>query len=85
MSDLLALQAKVKHLTAAKDGKYKLLYKSDESRNAEMQRQKEKLQALWSLAQKLETECSGTLHQKLSSLSNILKSKLQSLQLQEAS
>ena len=80
MNILLANQTRVKHLTAAKDGKYRLIQKNDEARTAEMHRQKEKLQAIWSVTQKLETETHGHVKQQLGSLSNILKSKLQNLQ-----
>ena len=46
MTSLLADQAKVKYLSAAKEGKYRLVSKSREGREAELQRQQEKLQSL---------------------------------------
>lgn len=67
------VQSKVKHLTAAKDNKYRLLYKVSESRGAEMERQKEKLQALYSVIQKLNEECS---HPLLYALSTQLKTRM---------
>ena len=74
---MLSLQGKVKYLTSAKDGRYRMLHKSDEARNVEMQREKEKLQTLWSVAQRLEEEGSEVLGKKLASLSNIIKSRMQ--------
>ncbi len=68
---------------SAKDGRYKMLFKSDDSRNADMDREKEKLQTLWSVSQRLEEEGHGVLSHKLSSLSNILKSKMQKVQVKE--
>ena len=46
MTSLLADQAKMKYLSAAKEGRYKLVSKSREGREAELQRQQEKLQSL---------------------------------------
>lgn len=76
---MLAVQGKVKYLQSARDGRYKMLHKTDEARNGDMEREKEKLQALLSVAQKLEEDAPGVLSQKLSSLANILKSKMQSI------
>ena len=73
----------MKHLASAKDGRYKMLHKSDDNRNGDMEREKEKVQALWSVAQRLEEEGHGILSHKLSSLSNILKSKMQKIQAKE--
>lgn len=58
-----------------------MLHKSDETRSVETQREKEKLQTLYSVAQRLEEEGGhGTLGLKLSSLSNVIKSKMQTVQ-----
>lgn len=43
---------------AAKENKYHLLHRSSDARSADIQRQKEKLQSLWSVVQKLESETS---------------------------
>lgn len=49
-------QTRVKHLGAAKENKYRLLYKSQESRSAEMLRQKEKMHTLLAIVQKLQED-----------------------------
>ncbi len=54
-----------------------MLHKSDEARNVEMQREKEKLQTLWSVTQRLEEEGPEMLGSKLASFSNIIKSRMQ--------
>ena len=77
MTELLSTQSQVKHLTAAKENKYRLLHKSQDGRFADMQRQKEKLQALLSVVQKLETETTNPL---LASLSSQLMTRLQKTQ-----
>ena len=46
MADLLARQARLKYLNAAKEGKYKLACRSQETRETELLRQQEKLQTL---------------------------------------
>ena len=46
MAELLSGQAKLKYLNAAKEGKYRMLSKSKEAREAELQRQHEKMQSL---------------------------------------
>lgn len=77
------MQRRVKSLQSARDGRYRMLHKTDEARSGDMEREKEKLQALWSVAQKLQEDApEGILNQKLGSLSNIIKSKMQSLQAQ---
>ncbi len=46
MAELLARQGRLKLLNAAKEGKYKLACRSQESREAEFLRQQDKLRAL---------------------------------------
>ena len=77
MTELLSTQSQVKYLTAAKENKYRFLHKSQDGRFADMQRQKEKLQALLSVVQKLETETTNPL---LASLSSQLMTRLQRTQ-----
>jgi hypothetical protein len=66
MSSLLAAQSQVKHLTAAKEKKYRFLHKSDEARLKDLHLQKEKLQSLWCVVQKLEAEIDSPLVQRIS-------------------
>lgn len=75
MSELLSSQSKVKYLTAAKEGKYKLLNKSAEGGEAEWQRQMAKLQSLQEIVERLQQDfpaCEGPLRNILLSI----KSKL---------
>lgn len=77
MSELLSSQSKVKYLTAAKEGKYKLFNKSAESGKAEWQRQVAKLQSLQEIIGRLQSDfpaCEGQLRNILLSI----KSKLAS-------
>jgi len=53
MQELIASQSKVKSLTAAKEGRYKLVCKTEESCEAEQSRQLEKLQALQAILESL--------------------------------
>ena len=80
MNELLATQSKVKHLSAVKEKKYRPLCKNHESRNAEMQRQKEKLMALYSVIEKLEKEATSSSAYVITSLSNTVKEQLRTLQ-----
>lgn len=75
MSELLTSQAKVKYLTAVKEGKYKLLNKSAEARDTEWERQVTKLQSLKEIVERLQSDfpaCEG----QLRNLSLAIKSKL---------
>lgn len=75
MSELLSSQSKVKYLTAAKEGKYKLFSKSPAAREAEWERQVAKLQSLREIVDRLQTDfpaCEG----QLRNLSLAIKSKL---------
>lgn len=75
MSELLSSQSKVKYLTAAKEGKYKLFTKSASAREAEWQRQVSKLQSLKDMVDRLQTDF-PTCESQLRHLSLALKSKL---------
>ena len=77
MSDLLFMQSRVKHLMAAKENRYHLLHKSIDTRFTDIKHQKEKLQSLWSVVQKLENENSDVL---LSALSIQIVSYLKKIQ-----
>ena len=80
MSELLAEQAKVKYLNSARDGKYKLVSKTKEGREAEWQRQQDKLHSLHSITERLEGEFPSQSGQ-LRNLSLSLKSRLVESQL----
>ena len=73
--DLLSSQAKVKYLNAAREGKYKLLSKSQRERSAERLRQQEKLQSLQAIVERLEEEFPGCRDQ-LRNISLSLKTRL---------
>ena len=75
MTDLLSSQAKVKYLNAAKDGKYKMVCKSQESREAEWQRQVEKLRSIQAIVERLEEDYPAS-ESQLKPLSLSLKSKV---------
>lgn len=75
MSELLSSQSKVKYLTAAKEGKYKLLIKTPEAVDMERKRQISKLQSLQDITERLRQDfpaCDGPLRNILLSI----KSKL---------
>lgn len=77
MSELLSYQSQVKYLTAAKEGKYKVLYKSAESGDAEWQRQVAKLQSLQEIVEWLQHDypaCEGQLRNILVSIKSRLAS-----------
>ena len=77
MSELLSSQSKVKYLTAAKEGKYKLLIKTPEAVDMERKRQISKLQSLQDITERLRQDfpaCDGPLRNILLSI----KSKLAS-------
>lgn len=75
MGDLLSSQAKVKYLNAAKDGKYKMLSKSQEARETEWQRQQEKLRSLQAIVERLEEDYPSS-ESQLRPLSLSLRSRL---------
>ena len=75
MADLLSRQAKLKYLNAAKDGKYRLLCKSQETRETEWHRQQEKLKSLQAIMGKLESDFPSCMDQ-LKHVSTSLKSRL---------
>ena len=56
MAELLSSQAKVKYLNAAKEGKYKMVSKSQEARETEWQRQQEKLRSIQAIVERLEED-----------------------------
>lgn len=82
MFELLMTQSLVKSLTAAKENKYRMLHKTSETRLTEMQRQKEKLQLLWSVVQKIEKE-GITQHPLLDSLTAQITTRLKRVQQEE--
>lgn len=82
MFELLMTQSLVKSLTAAKENKYRMLHKTSETRLTEMQRQKEKLQLLWSIVQKIEKE-GITQHPLLDSLTAQITTRLKRVQQEE--
>lgn len=55
-SEFLSSQSRVKYLTAAKEGKYKLFNKTGESRETEWQRQVAKLQSLQDIVDRLQSD-----------------------------
>lgn len=77
MSELLSSQAKVKYLTAAKEGKYKLFNKSAENSEVERQRQVSKLQSLQDITERLQSDFPASEGQLRNILLSI-KSKLAS-------
>lgn len=77
MSELLSSQSKVKYLTSAKEGKYKVLNKNAESREVEWQRQVAKLESLQDIMERLQSDFRDN-QQELRNLSLSIKSKLAS-------
>lgn len=75
MADLLSSQAKVKYLNAAKDGKYRMLSRSNEARETEWQRQQEKLHSIQAIVERLEEDYPANGSQ-LRPLSLAIKSRL---------
>lgn len=75
MSELISSQSKVKYLTAAKEGKYKLFSRSTATRETEWERQVAKLQSLKDIVDRLQTDFPGREGQ-LRNLSLAVKSKL---------
>ena len=75
MTDLLSSQAKVKYLNTAKDGKYKMVSKSQESRETEWQRQVEKLRSIQAIVERLEEDYPAS-ESQLKPLSISVRSKL---------
>lgn len=73
--ELLSIQAKVKYFSAARDGKYKMLNKSQREREAEKLRQKEKLLSLQAIVERLEEDFPGC-REKLRNVSMSLKTRL---------
>ena len=78
MAECLAAQTKLKHLQAAKENRYRMLHRTHESRAAEMERQREKLHALYSVVQKIESDMPEMSVAALKSLSMALKSRIAS-------
>ena len=60
MTEFYSGQARYKQLVAAKDGKYRLLAKTKENRDAERERQFEKLKSLQAVVDKLITDFPAT-------------------------
>lgn len=79
MSELLSSQSKVKYLTAAKEGKYKLVNKNAESREMEWQRQISKLQSLQDIVGRLQSDFPAC-EVQLRNMSLSIRSKLASAQ-----
>lgn len=75
MADLLSSQAKVKYLNAAKDGKYRMLSKSNEARETEWQRQEKKLHSIQAIVERLEEDYPAN-ESQLRPLSLAIKSRL---------
>lgn len=75
MSELISSQSRVKYLTAAKEGKYKLFNKSAATREAEWERQVAKLQSLRDIVDRLQTDFPDS-EGPLRNLSLAIKSKL---------
>lgn len=72
MAEFYSGQARYKLLVAARDGKYRMVAKSKESRESERDRQLEKLRSLQAVVNKLETDFPATrdhLHMVSASLS----------------
>ena len=84
MSECLSTQAKLKHLQAAKENRYRLLHRTHESRVAEMERQREKLHALYSVVQKIESDMPELSTAALKSLTTGLKSRIASSEIHPA-
>lgn len=75
MSELVSSQTKVKYMNSARDGKYKLLSKTQEGREGEWERQQEKLRSLHAILERLESDfptCRG----QLRNMSTSIKSRL---------
>jgi len=79
MAEVLTGQAKLKYLNAAKDGKYRLLCKSQDACEDEWQRQHDKLQSLQATVGKLESDFPSCKDQ-LRYISSSLKSRLVEIQ-----
>jgi mevalonate kinase len=75
MADLLSSQAKVKYLNVAKDGKYRMVSRSNEARETEWQRQQEKLHSIQAIVERLEEDYPASGNQ-LRPLSLAIKSRL---------
>lgn len=75
MANLLSSQAKVKYLNAAKEGKYKMVNRSNEAREMEWRRQQEKLRSIQAIVEKLEEDYPAS-ESQLRPLSLAIKSRL---------
>ena len=82
MAEVLTGQAKLKYLNAVKDGKCRLLSKSQDVYEAEWQRQQDKLQSLQGTVGKLESDFPSCKDQ-LIYVSSSLKSRLVETQRQQ--
>ena len=60
LAEFYSGQARYKQLVPAKDGKYRMVAKTKESREAERERQLEKLRSLQAVVDKLETDFPAT-------------------------
>ena len=80
MNELLSTQSKVKHLSAVKEKRYRPLCKNHVSRSVEMQRQKEKLLALYSVIERLQNEATPDSTHIITSLSDTMKEQMRKLQ-----
>ena len=78
MAEFYSGQARYKQLVAAKDGKYRMLAKSKESRGAERERQLEKLRSLQAVVNKLESDFPAT-RDHLQTVSASLSARLSEL------
>ncbi|XP_028395247.1 coiled-coil domain-containing protein 40-like [Dendronephthya gigantea] len=56
LADIIAAQKKVKHLTAVKEGRYSTLCKTSETLDNELQKQKDRLQSLMTIVDRLNQE-----------------------------
>ena len=68
-------QARYKQLVAAKEGRYRMVAKSREAREAERERQMEKLRSLQAVVDKLQTDFPGT-REHLQAVDTSLKNRL---------
>ena len=75
MAEFYSGQSRYKQLVAAKDGKYRMLAKSKESRGTERERQLEKLRSLQAVVNKLETDFPAT-RDHLQTVSTSLNARL---------
>ena len=75
MAEFMSGQARYKQLVAAKEGRYRMVAKSREAREAERERQLEKLRSLQAVVDKLQADFPGT-REHLQSMTASLKTRL---------